>query len=124
MGLATQGHVQRVIDGLLSPLRVREGVVQGMPSTQSILVEGIPYLIRGIRALWRRHTFFWLSVLGGVLAWRVWRGLLSDRWAVPTHPAPYLLSVQPSASCSPPSVASLSPGAVELMTLESEPSEM
>ena len=46
MASATQGHVQRVVDGLLSPLRVREGVVQGTPSTQSILVEGIPYLIR------------------------------------------------------------------------------
>ena len=46
VGSATQGQVQRVVDGLLSPLRVREGVVQGTPSTQSILVEGIPYLIR------------------------------------------------------------------------------
>ena len=35
-----------------------------------------------------------------------------------------LLSVQPSASCSLPSVASLPPGAAELITLESEPTEV
>ena len=72
------------------------------------------------------HIFL-LSVLGGVLAWRVWRGLwvTDGRYQLIQHIfTESLRSVQPSASCSLPSAASLPPGAVELITLESEPTEM
>ena len=86
MGSATQGHVQRVIDGLLSPLRMREGAVQGVPSTQSMLVGGSTSNKRSQGSL--EETRVSLAVrFRGSFGLESLEGTLSDGWAVPTHPA-------------------------------------